>query len=125
MLVPQGEVEGRDEASGRLDPAHEDQLDRVRRRASALERQLEARIAQADALDDPHADQAQRPAAPAGEEVAAARDEAARARHQADLLAAKAAEYDALMGTFTMRALRLPRAWYGAVRRRLAGAPRP
>ena len=125
MLVPQGEVEGRGEASDRLDPAPEAQLDRLRRRVSALERQLEARIAQVDALNDRLAAQAERPAAPAGEEVAAARDEAARARHQADLLAAKAAEYDALMGTFTMRALRLPRAWYGAVRRRLAGAPRP
>jgi hypothetical protein len=44
------------------------------------------------------------------------------AEEQADdeILRRKAAEYDALMQTFTMRALSRPRAWYAAARRRLA-----
>jgi predicted RNase H-like nuclease (RuvC/YqgF family) len=81
------------------------QVERLQRRVSALERQLEARIAQVEELRN-------RLAGP--EELVA--------EEQADdeILRRKAAEYDALMQTFTMRALSRPRAWYAAARRRLA-----
>ena len=88
------------------------QLERLQRRVAALERQLDARIAQVDELR--HRSEEQERSA------VAARDDAARARAEADLLRHKAEEHDALMHTFTMRALSRPRALYASARRRLA-----
>ena len=106
MLAPDG---------GPSDPLEipaDAQLERLQRRVAALERQLEARIAQVDDLRR----QLDERAAPAG----AAREDAARVRAEADVLRHKAEQYDALMRTFTMRALGGPRAWYASARRRLA-----
>lgn len=79
--------------------------DRLERRIAALERQLEARIAQIDEY--------QRRLAQA-EGVARA---AERAMGDVPQVVWKAAEYDALMNTATMKALRLPRSWYARARR--------
>ena len=100
-----------DEAAGRgpsFQPLDEVPVDalvaRLQRRVAGLERQLEARIAEIGRLHERLSDQER--------QTRAARDDAKRAQVKAD-------ELDALLGTFTMRALRRPREWYGAVRRRL------
>ncbi len=89
-------------------------VERLRRRISALERQLEARITEVDGHKArlAHQERAAR----------AAEEDAAVARAAAEALRAKASEYDALMRTLTMRGLRLPRHWYGLVRGRLSGS---
>lgn len=89
--------------SDRLEVSAEARAERLARRVAALERQVEARIGQVDDLRRRLA-HAERQAMPIGSELESSR---------------KAAEYDALMATFTMRALRLPRSVYGDVRRRL------
>jgi hypothetical protein len=116
MLAPAGEAAAYG-GSGEdpLEAAPGAVLARLRRRSAALERQLEARIVQVAALDAQLEEQ-QRLAREAAED-------AVRAREEAKALRPKAAEYDALMNTLTMRALRLPRAWYGLVRARLARRP--
>lgn len=94
-------------------------VERLQRRTAALERQLQVRIDQVEDL--------QRRLAHQDRVAAEARDDAAHARQEVEALRPRAAELDALMNTMTMRALRLPRAWYGDVRRRLTpggGAPR-
>jgi len=83
-------------------------VERLGRRAAGLERQLEARITQVSTLQDRLAEQ-ERVADRARRDATAARREAEAARF----------EYDALMHTVTMRAVRVPRAWYAAARRRL------
>ncbi len=78
-------------------------VERLQRRNVALQRQLEARISQVGGLQA-RLDERER-AGPAG-------------AAEVELLRARAAEYEALMATMTMRALRRPRAWYtGALRR--------
>ena len=87
-------------------------VERLQRRITALERQLDARIAQVEELK-----------VRLGEHdglAPADTDEPVRAWEEAEILRHKAAEYDALMNTFTMRALSRPRAWYASARRRLA-----
>ena len=91
-----------DEASGELQVPAEARAERLARRVAALERQVEARIEQIEDL--------KRLLLHAENLVAAARQETAAAK-------LKGAEYDALMRTFTMRALRLPRGAYGMARR--------
>ncbi len=112
MLPAQGDPA----TNGGLEVEPEALADRLRRRVDALERQLEARIAEVDDLRArlAHHDRL----------LAEPRPVDARSPYELEILRAKAAEYDALMATFTMRALRLPRTWYGAVRRRLAGLSR-
>ena len=83
-------------------------VERLQRRIAALERQLEARIAQVADLQVQLAEQ-QRQAMRVSRDGAMSEEELSR----------KAAEYDALMATLTMRALRRPRAWYAQARRRL------
>ena len=102
-------VEG---ASDELQVSPEARLERLTRRIAALERQVEARIAQVEDL--------QRRLAHA-ENVARVSQEALA---EAEAAKPKAAEYDALMNTVTMRALRLPRSWYAAARRRLPNGMR-
>ena len=105
MLSPQGEAAAHDESFDPLEVPPDALVERLQRRIAALERQLEARIAQVADLQarlDGHAGHVD--AAWAEEEV----------------LRSKAAEYDALMATLTMRILRRPRAWYGQARRRLS-----
>jgi len=87
-------------------------IERLQRRNAALQRQLEARIAQVG-------------------DLRALLEERERAGTcgavEVEALRARAAEYDALMATMTMRVLRRPRAWYAEVRRRLPAlaGPRP
>lgn len=92
-----------------MDIPDEARIERLQRRAAALERQLDTRIAQVEALQKRLAEQAA-VLDTAHADAAAAHEETERWR----------TEYEALMNTRTMRALRLPRAWYAAVRRRLA-----
>jgi hypothetical protein len=94
-----------DDASGDLHLTAESREDRLARRVAALERQVEARIAQVEDY--------QRRLAHAENAWAAAE----RAAEDAAEVRWKAEEYDALMGTLTMKALRVPRAWYGRARR--------
>jgi len=84
---------------------------RLARRVAALERQVETRIAQVEDLQRrlAHAENGWR----AAEE---ARGASERRAADADGARGKAVEYDALMGTFTMRALRVPRTWYAQAR---------
>ena len=107
MLPPQGGLEVSSEALA----------ERLQRRVTALERQLEARIAQVDDLRARLAQQERL--------TAEARGDASRSRAEADVLRPKAAEYEALMRTFTMRALDRPRVLYAAARRRVTGRSRP
>jgi len=79
-------------------------LERLQRRNAALQRQLEARIAQVGDLRA-RLEKRERAGACGAVEVEALR--------------ARAAEYDALMATMTMRVLRRPRGWYAEVRRRV------
>ena len=99
MLAPDGG------SSDPLEIPTDAQVERLQRRVAALERQLEARIAQVDELRN---------------RLASPEQLVAEERAEADVLRRKAAEYDALMQTFTMRALSRPREWYAAARRRLA-----
>ena len=99
-------------STDRLEIPPDARVERLQRRAAALERQLEARIAQVDELRDRLAEQERL--------AAAAKDDAARARAEAEALRPEAAEYEALMQTFTMRALSRPRSWYASARSRLA-----
>jgi predicted RNase H-like nuclease (RuvC/YqgF family) len=92
-------------SSDALEIPLEAQVERLQRRVSALERQLEARIAQVDELRD---------------RLASPQELVAEDRGDDEILRRKAAEYDALMQTFTMRALSRPREWYASARRRLA-----
>ena len=94
--------------SDRLDVSAEARAERLARRVAALERQIESRIEQVEDL--------RRRLAHAEREGMATGSDPVEARR-------KAAQYDALMATFTMRALRVPRAVYGEVRRRLRAAP--
>ncbi len=87
-------------------------VDRLQRRVAALERQLEARIDEVEGLRQRVDEQAQL--------AQEARQDAARARAEADVLRPKAVEYEALMGTLTMRVLRRPREMYAWARRRLS-----
>ena len=98
-----------EEGPDQLDIAPEARIERLTRRVAALERQVEARIGQVDDL--------QRRLRHAENLDGASQQEMAAAK-------AKAAEYDALMATFTMRALRLPRAAYAVVRKVAAGRRR-
>lgn len=93
-----------EEASDDLRVSAEARVERLTRRAAALERQVEARITQVEDLQ---------------RRLAHEENQARAARHEAAVAMPKAIEYDALMNTVTMKALRLPRAWYGAARRRL------
>ena len=102
MLSPSGGP------TDRLEISPEAEVKRLRRRVAALERQLQARIAQVDDLRDRLTRQERR--------LAAADGEASRTPQDAD---PRIAEYEALMNTLTMRALRRPRDWYAAARRRL------
>lgn len=79
--------------------------DRQARRIAALERQVESRIAQVEDYQRrlAHAENAARAAE--------------RAANEAREAIPKAAEYDALMGTRTMKVLRLPRSWYALARK--------
>ena len=100
---------------GRPDPLEippDAQVERLQRRVAALERQLEARIGQVDELRR-RLEELDRLMARAGEDATGAQAEG-------DVLRRKAAEYDALMQTFTMRALSRPRELYASARRRLA-----
>lgn len=90
------------ESPDRLDISDDARLARQTRRVAALERQVEARIEQVADL--------RRQLAHAERLVRAAKDEATAS-------ALRAVQYDALMATFTMRALRLPRAAYAAARK--------
>jgi len=94
-----------EERADELQIAEEARADRLARRVAALERQVEARIAQVEDY--------QRRLAHAENGWKAAEKAAGEA---AEVLW-KAKEYDALMGTLTMKALRLPRTWYGQARR--------
>ena len=87
-------------STDRLEIPPDARLERLQRRVAALERQLDARIAQV-------------------EELRHRLDDQERLMGQVDVLQSKAGQYDALMRTFTMRALSRPRAWYAAARRRL------
>jgi len=89
--------------------------ERLARRIAALERQVEARIAQVEDYQRrlAHAENALRSAENA-------RREAERNIGDARQVLWKAAEYDALMGTITIKALRLPRSWYAHARRALS-----
>ena len=89
---------GVEEASDDLRVTAEAREERLARRVAALERQVEARIAQVE-------DYQRRLA------------HAERRAEEASQVLAKATEYDVLMGTITMKALRLPRSWYGRARR--------
>lgn len=101
MLSPGG-------VDGPLDVSVDALVERLRRRVAALERQLDARIGQAATL--------QAELAEVHRLLAEARDGEARAWREVER---RKAEHEALMHTFTMRALRRPREWYGAARRRL------
>lgn len=92
--VPPGEAD-------RLDVPAEALAARYARRVEGLTRQLEARIDKIDDLE---------------RQLAHLRLESLRDA-EAEVNARKAAEYDALMNTLTMRLLRRPREAYGAVRR--------
>jgi len=94
-----------DGASDDLQVTAEAVQDRMARRIAALERQVERRIAQVEDYQRrlAHAENAAQ--------------EAERSLRDAPQLQWKAAEYDALMGTMTMKALRLPRSWYARARR--------
>lgn len=84
--------------------------ERYERRAAALQRQLERRIAEVDQL---RAEVAALTAQLAGDGVVVHPPAVAEWR-------AKAAEYDALMATKTMHVLRIPRALYGRLLARRA-----
>ena len=94
-----------DGASGDLQVTAEAVQERLTRRIAALERQVEARIAQVEDYQRrlAHAENAVR--------------EAEHGIVDTRQVQWKAAEYDALMGTITMKALRLPRSWYAQARR--------
>lgn len=108
MLAPQGEAP-HGEPFEPLVPPLDALVDRLRRRNTALERQVGARIEQVDALRAELAE--------AHRQLAASREGEARAWREVERLRA---EHEALMNTLTMRILRRPRDWYGASRRRLA-----
>jgi len=94
-----------DGASGDLQVTAEAVQERLTRRIAALERQVEARIAQVEDYQ---------------RRLAHAENAAREAEHGivgTRQVLWKAAEYDALMGTITMKALRLPRSWYAQARR--------
>ncbi|MDQ3643782.1 MAG: hypothetical protein M3450_20515 [Actinomycetota bacterium] len=103
---------GVEEASDDLRVTAEAREERLARRVAALERQVEARIAQVEDYQRrlAHAENAARTAEDALRTAESGAEEASR-------MLEKAREYDALMGTITMKALRLPRSWYGRVRR--------
>ncbi|HEV2761261.1 MAG TPA: hypothetical protein VGV86_17000 [Acidimicrobiales bacterium] len=106
------EVMGVEEASDDLQVTAEARHERLARRVAALERQVEARIAQVEDYQRrlAHAENAAR----AAEEALRT---AERRAEEASQVLGKSSEYDALMGTITMKALRLPRSWYGRARR--------
>ena len=101
---------GPDEGPDQLEVSAEARADRLARRVAALERQLEARIEQVEHLRRQLAH---------GEAHSAFDDRRSNATSFSEL-ERKAAEYDALMRTFTMRALSRPRGWYAALRRRVS-----
>ena len=92
-------------------------VERLKRRTAALERQLQARIDQVEDL--------QRRLAHHEKLAADASEDAAKAWREVEVLRPRAAELDALLNTFTMRALSRPRAWYGDARRLLDRRSRP
>lgn len=97
-----------DDAPPDLQVTAEAREERLARRVAALERQVEARIAQVEDY--------QRRLAHVENALAVAEP---LARQVSEVLW-KAAEYDALMGTRTMKMLRLPRSWYSRARREAA-----
>lgn len=118
MVAPNQERGSQGPTFEPLEIADEARTARLQRRAAGLERQLEARIAEIARLRERLAHHE------AIERATTSRDSGAQQEH--DVLRQKAAEYDALMRTLTMRGLRLPRTWYAAARRRLPGRhPRP
>jgi hypothetical protein len=110
MVPPETDAEAHGGPSDRLDVPTDALIGRLQRRITALERQLDARIAQIADLQAHLAEQQRRAMRVEGDSAAPLTD--LELRH-------KAAEYDALMATLTMRALRLPRAVYAQARRRL------
>lgn len=102
MLPPHGDAAGLTGLPEVLAISTDASAERLERRNAALQRQLEVRIAQVADLQ-------------------ARLDELGRVGNagaaEAELLRAKADEYNALMATLTMRALRRPRGWYTAARR--------
>jgi hypothetical protein len=115
MLSPQGEAAANGGASDQLEVPSDALVARQQRRISALERQLEARIGQVEDLR----------ARLAHQEGLAARatEDAAKAWREVEALRPRAEELESLMNTLTMRALRVPRAWYGDIRRRVIRRP--
>ena len=103
---------GVEEASDDLRVTAEAREERLARRVAALERQVEARIAQVEDYQRrlAHAENAARTAEDALRRAESGAEEVSQ-------MLQKAREYDALMGTITMKALRLPRSWYGRARR--------
>ena len=103
---------GVEEASDDLRVPAEARQERLARRVAALERQIEARIAQVEDYQRrlAHAENAARTAEDALRRAEGGAEEVSQMLEQAK-------EYDALMGTITMKALRLPRSWYGRARR--------
>jgi predicted RNase H-like nuclease (RuvC/YqgF family) len=110
MLPAQLEDAANGGSSDRLDVPADARVERLQRRIAALERQLEARIAQIADLQEHLAEQQRRIRLAEGDGPVPVTE--VELRH-------KAAEYDALMATLTMRILRRPRAWYTEARRRL------
>jgi predicted RNase H-like nuclease (RuvC/YqgF family) len=110
MLPAQVEDAANGGSSDRLDVPADARVERLQRRIAALERQLEARIAQIADLQEHLAEQQRRIRLAEGDGPVPVAE--VELRH-------KAAEYDALMATLTMRILRRPRAWYTEARRRL------
>ena len=110
MLPPQRDDAAIGDPSDRLDVPADAHVERLQRRIAALERQLEARIAQIADLQVHLAEQQRRAQRAEGDGPVPIGE--VELRH-------KAAEYDALMATLTMRILRRPRAWYTQVRRRV------
>jgi chromosome segregation ATPase len=84
-------------------------VERLRRRVAALERQLGVRIEEVASLRAQLAE--------AHRLLGDSREAEARAWREVEQWKT---EHEALMNTLTMRALRRPREWYGAARRRLA-----
>ena len=117
MLSPQGEAAATGGLSDPVEAPPDALVERLQRRTAALARQLQVRIEQVEDL--------QRRLAHQERLAAAASDDAANAWREVEALRPRADELETLMNTFTMRALRRPRIWYGEARRLLARRGRP
>ena len=113
MVAPNNEGGSQGATFEPLEITDEARTERLQRRAGGLERQLEARIAEVARLRERLAHHEAM--------VQATTSSDPGAQQELHVLRHKAAEYDALMRTLTMRGLRLPRTWYAAARRRLPG----